>query len=412
MIQSEHHIDTQTVVLGEMDAAAQVQAADYNGDGYADFSVQFRGDGYHTPHRWRIFLFQSAVGHFKEVQLPENDRYADGPAGFLNPYFLEEEGILFTQTDDLRALRDQREGYRRQGWKFTPQGEVCLAESLRPIEGDNPWTALVPLTAVHTVFNEARDTLSSSAVYLFSPTDDMEPVILPVEQERLYLHDAPQPKRRSAMYLIKGDHYEVLDYLEGGWLKVRYVSPTRGNIDKYITVMEASSNRLDFYREVFAGNDGLELTVGDLGLAGDADSVYAAQLYMGAKNLGTQYETFEAEGVYLMYRPSAGDEPYRVWQVSSHNQSYPIPSAGEVAMWADNFVVWKDGAYTLDGAVDGGAFLPVNISPGDYEYRIIMVDRRYDLALVSNAAMLRLPLPKVVWDTQRKQYRLQPLLNH
>jgi len=211
--------------------------------------------------------------------------------------------------------------------------------------------------------------------------------------------------------LIKGDHYEVLDYLEGGWLKVRYVNPTRGNIDKYITVMEASSNRLDFYREVFAENDGLALTVGDLGLAGDADSVYAALLYMGAKNLGTHYETFEAEGVYLMYWPSAGDEPYRVWQVSSHNQSYPIHGAGEVAMWADNFVVWKDGAYVLDGAADGGMVLPSDISPGDYEYRIIMVDRRYDLALVSNAAMLRLPLPKVVWDTQRKQYRLQSSSN-
>src|SRR5690606_41795294 len=85
MILTENQTDTQAVVVGEMVATAQVEAADYNGDGYADFAVQFRGDGYHTPHRWRIFLFQSAVGHFKEVQLPENDRYADGPAGFLNP---------------------------------------------------------------------------------------------------------------------------------------------------------------------------------------------------------------------------------------------------------------------------------------------------------------------------------------
>jgi len=409
MILSENQTDTQAVVLGEMVATAQVEAADYNGDGYADFSVQFLGDRYHTPHRWRIFLFQPSAGRFREVPLPEGNGHVGRPTGFLNPYFLEEEGILFVQADYTRVLQDQREMYRRQGWKFTPQGEVYLAESLRPVGRDAPWTALVPLTAVHTVFNRAGDTVHSGAVYLFSPTDDMEPVILPVEQERLYLHDAPQPERRSAMYLVKGDHYEVLDYVEKGWLKIRYVNPARGNIDKYITVMEASSNRLDFYREVFAANDGLELTVGDLGMAGDTDSVYAALLYMGAKNSGTHLETFEAEGVYLLYRPKAGDEAYRVWQVSSHKQSYPIPGAGEVAMWADNFVVWKDGAYVLDGAADGGMFLPSDISPGDYDYRIAMVNRRHDLALVSNAAMLRLPLPKVVWDIQQEQYRVQPL---
>ena len=112
MILSENQTDTQAVVLGEMVATAQVEAADYNGDGYADFSVQFLGDRYHTPHRWRIFLFQPSAGRFREVPLPEGNGHVGRPTGFLNPYFLEEEGILFVQADYTRVLQDQRERRR------------------------------------------------------------------------------------------------------------------------------------------------------------------------------------------------------------------------------------------------------------------------------------------------------------
>ncbi len=396
----------QHVDLVDLHTLIDVTATDYNGDGYADFSLQFSGRQNHTPHHWRIFLFQPGTMRFQEARIPEKYRNRGVPMGFWNPYFFEEERILFSRADYLAVLQDKRKRYHQQGWKFTIQGPVYLAESLRPVERDDPWTTLLPLTAVHTIFGEAGDTTRSGVVFMFSPTDDMEPVVLPVEQERLYLHDAPQAGKRSAMYLIRGDEYEVLDYLKGGWLKIRYVNPSHGNIDKYITVMEASSNRLDFYREVVRENEGLELTIGELGTV--ADSVYAALLYMGAKNAGSYAKQFDAVGTYLLYRPKNSDDPYRVWQVSDRRDTFPLPELGEVSMWADNFVVWEQDGYVLDGTISGGLFLPTDMETGDYEYRIVMASDSYDLALISNAATLSLPLPKVVWDTDREQYVVQP----
>lgn len=385
-----------------------VQAADYNGDGYADLSVQFDSQPNHMPTHWHIFLFQPEKANFQEVVIPEKYGNVNQSVGFLNPYFLEEERILFSHSDYLHVLQDRRNGYNRQGWKFTILGSVYLAESLRPVERDDPWTAIVPLTAVHTTFDEAGDTICSSAVFMFSPTEEMEPVVLPVEQKRLYLHDAPHEGKRSSMYLIHGDKYEVLDYLKGGWLKIRYVNPSQGNIDKYIKVMEASSDRLDFYREVVRENEGIELTIGDLGMG--ADSVYAALLYMGLENLGTYANQFDADGSYLLYRPKKRDEPYKIWQLASRQHTFPIAEVGKVSMWADNFVIWKQGKHILDGAIHSSVFLPTAIEDGDYEYRVVMTSARYDMALISNAATLKLPLPKVIWDG--KQYVVQPLVDN
>lgn len=303
--------------------------------------------------------------------------------------------IIWVATSGRKVLAQDSQTPVLQGQE---QADENLFESLRAVGRDDPWTSLLPLTAVHTTYNEAGDTVSSRAVFMFSPTDEMEPVVLPVAQERLYLHEAPVEGAQSAMYLIEGDEYEVLDYLKGGWLKIRYVNPKHGNIDKYITVMEAASGRLDFYRDVVRHNQGLELTIGELGLI---DSLHAALLYMGVKNTGTHMKQYHADGIYLLYRPKESDEPYKMWQVARQRQTYPVREEGEVSMWADNFLVWKDNAYVLDGAIAGGTFLPDDLPAGDYEYRIVMV-RDNDLALISNAAPLRYPLPKVEWDG--KQY--------
>ncbi len=384
----------QQIDLGQELLPASLDTADYNGDGYMDFSLAYYGAAYSYQ---RIFIFMPANEQFREVKVPERyNGLLDGQMAFRNPYFYTEERVLFSQPSQLGGQE-----YRRLGWRFTAEGDAYLTESLIPIERDYPWTAMVPITAIRTSYDQKGDTLHSGAVFLFSLTDEIEPVRLPVEQARLWLYNAPG-EAKASMYLVKGDEFEVLDYVKGGWLKIRYFNSTYGNIDKYVSVLDVSSPRMDFYREVFSENHGLELAIGDLG--NNPDSVYAALLYMGISNTGNYSKQFASDGLYLLFRKKESLDSYKVWTISTNRTSFPIPEITKKELWLDNFVVWKENRYLVDGVIDGGSFFPNDLEPGDYEYRIILVDSRYDLALISNAASLKAPLPKVAWDKDASRY--------
>src|SRR5690606_22754570 len=301
VLQSPQKTKHQQINIGEWGEIAEVYPEDYNNDGYTDFSIAIRGNGYDAIQRSRIFLFQPAKENYREVRLPREYWDTKEWWGFKYPYFDEIKHLVVTQEDAEYRIADRRAGYRRHGWRFPPQGDAYLMESLRPVEPENPWTSLVPMTAIHTVFDKTGDTLQSRAVYLFSPTDEMEPVVLPVEQQRLYLHNAPNREARSRMYLVQGDTYEVMDYVKGGWLKIRYVNPKRGNIDKYITVMEACSNRMDFYRDVFTENHQKTLTIHNSETS--ENILHATPQYHGTINRNGDDEPVPSNNVFLVYRP-------------------------------------------------------------------------------------------------------------
>ncbi len=352
----------QQINIGEWGEIAEIYPEDYNNDGYTDFSIAIRGNGYDAMHRSRVFLFQPAKEKYREVRLPHKYWDTEEWWGFKDPYFDETKHLVVTQEDAEYRIADRRAGYRRHGWKFPPQGDALLVESLRPVEPENPWTGLVPMTAIYTVFDETGDTLKSGAVYLFSPTDDMEPVILPVEQQRLYLHDAPNMKARSSMYLVQGDTYEVLNYVKGGWLKIRYVNPKRGNIDKYITVMEACSNHMDFYRDVFTENHQKALTI-DTSETSE-NILHASPQYHGTIDRNGQDEPVPTDNVFLAYRPAASDGPYQIMPVSEGRDIAPLHGTAMER----------------------------------HEYRLIVLNEHYDLPLISNTQTSGSLPTQVVWQ--------------
>ena len=363
VMQSPQGTKCQRLTIGEWGEIAEIYPEDYNNDGYTDFSIAIRGNGYDAIHRSRIFLFQPAKEKYREVRLPQKYWDTEEWWGFKNPYFDEIKQLVVTQEDAEYRMADRRTGYRRHGWKFPPQGDAHLVESLRLLEPELPWTSLVPMTAIHTVFDETGDTLQSRAVYLFSPTDEMEPVVLPVEQQRLYLHDAPNVEARPSMYLVLGDTYEVLDYIKGGWLKIRYVNPKRGNIDKYITVMEASSNRMDFYRDVFTDNHQKTLTINTSETSGNI--LHATPQYHGTINRNGDDEPVPSDNVFLLYRPAASDGPYQITPVSDGRDIVPLRRTA---------------------------------AKEQYEYRLIVLNEQFDLPLISNSRTSRLLPTQVVWQ--------------
>lgn len=87
--------------------------------------------------------------------------------------------IIWVATSGRKVLAQDSRTPVLQGQE---QADENLFESLRAVGRDDPWTSLLPLTAVHTTYNEAGDTVSSLVVFMFSPTDEMEPVVLPVAQ--------------------------------------------------------------------------------------------------------------------------------------------------------------------------------------------------------------------------------------
>ena len=153
VLQSPQETNRQQLTIGEWGEIAEIYPEDYNNDGYTDFSIAMRGNGYDGIHRSRIFLFQPANEKYREVRLPQKYWDTEKWWGFKNPYFDQVKHLIVTQEDAEYRMADRRAGYRRHGWKLSPQGDAYLVESLRPVEPEIPWTSLVPMTAIHTVFD-------------------------------------------------------------------------------------------------------------------------------------------------------------------------------------------------------------------------------------------------------------------
>ena len=129
--------------------------------------------------------------------------------------------------------------------------------------------------------------------------------------------------------------------------------------------MEASSNRMDFYRDVFTDNHQKTLTINTSETSGNI--LHATPQYHGTINRNGDDEPVPSDNVFLVYRPAASDGPYQITPVSDGRDIAPVH--GTEAM-------------------------------EQYEYRLIVLNKQFDLPLISNSRTSRSLPTHVVWQVK------------
>ena len=194
---------------------ARVLVADFDFDGAPDLMVPVStGYGgvnwFYTLHR-----FDPALRRFRP---PEKDE-------FCNPEPRPGEKLLAVPCKSGPAWYDDAYKFDAAGRPYRYRTNDLIA--LTGFEGDES------VAYLQRLLDPAGRGLKSSVL----DAGESKPAIRRIPGARVYLHDAPEEKSRSAAYVVKGDSVELLDVADRDgrqWLQIAYRSARAGRLVKWI----------------------------------------------------------------------------------------------------------------------------------------------------------------------------------
>ena len=193
----------------------RISVDDYNFDGYKDFAII---TGSNNNYQYYTNLFNSETREFVAFQT-----FANLTVDYVDK--LLADNTIISADNQLKIIYEIN-GFDRINEKKHIQN-ITYKEALNMYNGEIGTLAYVQNTVYYD--NNGENPVSEKKLL----TQNGEIATYTIQGRRVYLYGTPTTKRKTNMYLVKGDKVELLDITDG-FFKIKFKNPKYGDIIKWI----------------------------------------------------------------------------------------------------------------------------------------------------------------------------------